>query len=56
MSRKDKRVFVALTENDFQLWKAYANKKEISLPEFIRRGVNVYIKMLEKWEKNIKNK
>ena len=46
---KDKRVTVFLTESQFQLWKQLAEEKEISLAEFIRRAVTVYIKMLEKY-------
>lgn len=47
---KDRRVTVPLTETDFQIWKQYAEEREISLPEFIRRGVSMYIRMLEKWK------
>lgn len=51
---KDRRVTVPLTESDFQLWKRYAEEREISLPEFVRRGITVYIRMLEKWKENSK--
>lgn len=51
---KNKRVTVPLTESDFQLWKSYADAREISLPEFIRRGVSIYIRMLEKWKESSK--
>lgn len=50
MPKKDKRVTVPLIESQFELWKYWADQKEISLPEFIRRGITIYIKMLEKYK------
>lgn len=47
--KKDKKVMVSVTQDQFELWKKWANEKEISIPEFIRRAVTVYIKMLEKY-------
>lgn len=51
---KDKRVTVPLTESQFELWKQWAKQKEISLPEFVRRAVTVYIKLLEKYKNSEK--
>lgn len=47
--KKDKKVMVSVTQDQFESWKKWADKKEISIPEFIRRAVTVYIKMLEKY-------
>ena len=49
MPKKDKKVMVSVTQDQFELWKNWADQKEISIPEFIRRAVTVYIKMLEKY-------
>lgn len=47
--KKDKKVMVSVTQDQFELWKKWADQKEISIPEFVRRAVTVYIKMLEKY-------
>ena len=49
MPKKDKKIMVSVTQDQYDLWKDEADKKEISIPEFIRRAVTVYIKMLEKY-------
>ncbi len=54
MPKKDRRVTVPLTDSQFELWKEWADRKEISLPEFIRRAVTIYIKMLDKYKNSEK--
>ena len=49
MIKKDKKIMVSVTQDQYDQWKTEADAKEISLPEFIRRAVTVYIKMLEKY-------
>lgn len=50
MIKKDKKIMVSVTQDQYDQWKTEADAKEISLPEFIRRAVTVYIKMLEKYK------
>lgn len=53
---KDKRITISLTESQFEIWKQKAQEKEISLPEFIRRAVSVYITMLDRYNKKMQQK
>lgn len=55
MAKKDKKIMVSVTQDQYDLWKNEADKKEISIPEFIRRAVTVYIKMLEKYNSKKSN-
>ena len=50
---KDKRITISLTESQFEIWKQKAQEKEISLPEFIRRAVSVYITMLDRYNEKM---
>lgn len=40
---------VSVTQDQYDFWKDEAKKREISLPEFIRRAVTVYLSMVEKY-------
>lgn len=53
---KDKRITISLTESQFEIWKQKAQEKEISLPEFIRRAVSVYITMLDRYNEKMQQK
>ena len=47
--KKDKKIMVSVTQDQYDFWKDEAEKREISLPEFIRRAVTVYLSMVEKY-------
>lgn len=47
--KKDKKIMVSVTQDQYDFWKEEAEKREISLPEFIRRAVTVYLSMIEKY-------
>ncbi len=53
---KDKRITISLTESQFETWKQKAQEKEVSLPEFIRRAVSVYIIMLDRYNEKMQQK
>lgn len=40
---------VSVTQDQYDFWKDEAEKREISLPEFIRRAVTVYLSVVEKY-------
>ena len=47
--KKDKKIMVSVTQDQYEFWKDEAEKREISLPEFIRRAVTIYLSMVEKY-------
>ncbi len=53
MSRvgRTETVSLTLTSAQKERWKLWADKKNMSLAEFIRNGIEIYIAMLEKLAK-----
>ena len=49
--QKDAVVNVPVTAEQKERWKAFADKRQQSLPSFIRYCVEVYLMMLEKKKK-----
>ena len=49
---KDKKIMVSVTQDQYNLWKEAADVKQVSLPEFIRKAVSVYLVALER-KKNL---
>jgi len=43
-----KRVNLSLKDSQYNTWKQMAEEREMTLPEFIRTGVRVYVMMLQK--------
>lgn len=50
--RKNKQVNIAITEVQYNAWKKEADKRQISLSEFIRQAMNVYMMALEQKRKS----
>ena len=46
--RTDTSISVSLPIIERERWKRYAEKANMSLSAFVRRGVNVYLLMLDK--------
>ena len=52
--RTDTAISVALPIVERERWKKYAKNANLSLSAFVRRGINVYIAMLDKKTKDKK--
>ena len=43
-----KRVNLTLRDEKYDVWKKEADKRQVTLPDFIRRAVDVYITIVHK--------
>ena len=43
-----KRVHLTLTDKQYELWEKYSEQKDMSIHDFIKQAVRVYITMLHK--------
>lgn len=48
---KSETVSVSVTPAQKERWKKWAEKKAMTMPEFVRNSVEIYITMLEKLER-----